>query len=93
MDFEWDPNKDRANIEKHGIEFALAQFAFSDPKRLITEDNVHSSQRERRYFCFGKVNEKVMTVRFTYRNGKIRIIGAGFWREGRDKYEKQSKVL
>ncbi|MDQ3003729.1 MAG: BrnT family toxin, partial [Fibrobacterota bacterium] len=44
------------------------------------------------YFCFGKIDERVLTVRFTYRNGKIRIYGAGFWREGKVIYEKQNKI-
>lgn len=30
-----------------------------------------------------------MTVRFTYRQNRIRIIGAGYWRKGRDVYEKE----
>jgi len=34
----------------------------------------------------------VLTVRFTYRNNRIRIIGAGFWRKGKDIYEKQNKI-
>ena len=33
--FEWDPAKDRANREKHGVGFAEAQAAFLDPDRLI----------------------------------------------------------
>ena len=31
----------------------------------------------------------IITVRFTMRNENIRIIGAGYWREGRDKYEQK----
>jgi hypothetical protein len=34
----------------------------------------------------GKVDEGIMTVRFTYRKRKIRIIGAGYWRKGKDIY-------
>jgi hypothetical protein len=30
----------------------------------------------------------VMTVRFTWRSGKIRIFGAGYWRKGKAIYEK-----
>lgn len=32
-----------------------------------------------------------MTVRFTYRNNKIRIIGAGYWRQGKKVYEENKK--
>ncbi|MBI4456498.1 MAG: BrnT family toxin [Acidobacteria bacterium] len=72
--FEWDPRKDRENQEKHGVPFAMTQFAFADPHRVIAEDLSHSSS-ERRYYCFGLVESGVVTVRFTYRNDVIRILG------------------
>ena len=86
-DFEWDAAKDRANRVKHGIGFELAQHAFLDPLRVITEDLDHSGG-ERRYFCFGRVEGGVMTVRFTWRNERIRIFGAGYWRKRKAIYEK-----
>ncbi len=89
--FEWDHEKDAANQAKHGIPFALAQFAFADPKRVIAEDLSHSSS-EKRYYCFGKVEGGTLTVRFTYRSGIIRIIGAGYWRKGKRIYEKKNQV-
>jgi uncharacterized protein len=90
-DFEWDPLKDRANRTKHGVSFSLAQQAFFDPRRVIAEDLSHSSGAERRYFCFGAVGRGVMTVRFTWRDGRIRIFGAGYWRKGKTIYEQQSR--
>jgi uncharacterized protein len=63
-DFEWDPVKDRVNRAKHGIGFELAQLAFLDPLRVIAEDLDHGGG-EPRYFCFGRVESAVMTVRFT----------------------------
>jgi uncharacterized DUF497 family protein len=86
-DFEWDAAKDRANRAKHGIGFEFAQQAFLDPLRVIAEDLEHGDE-EKRYFCFGRVEDAVMTVRFTWRNRKIRIFGAGYWRKGRAIYEK-----
>ena len=87
FDFEWDPTKDRANQVKHGVGFDLAQHAFLDPSRVIAEDIDHSGG-EQRYFCFGRIGGAVMTVRFTWRSGKIRIFGAGYWRKGKAIYEK-----
>jgi hypothetical protein len=84
--FEWDGNKDLENQEKHGVSFSLAQHAFLDTHRVIAEDVSHSSE-ERRFYCIGRVNEGIITVRFTYRNDIIRIIGAGYWRKGRKIYE------
>jgi uncharacterized DUF497 family protein len=84
--FEWDSAKDRANQAKHGIGFELAQQAFLDPRRVIAEDLDHSGD-EQRYYCFGRVEDAVMTVRFTWRKEKIRIFGAGYWRKGKAIYE------
>ena len=89
--FEWDNAKDLANQDKHGISFFLAQFAFADPHRVIAEDLSHST-REKRYYCFGKVEGGILTVRFTYRKNIIRIIGAGYWRKGKRIYEKTRQV-
>jgi len=83
--FEWDESKNQENQEKHGVSFELAQYAFADPSRVIAEDITHS-QNEKRYYCFGKVGDGIITVRFTYRGGTIRIIGAGYWRKGRKIY-------
>ncbi|HWL31741.1 MAG TPA: BrnT family toxin [Xanthobacteraceae bacterium] len=88
--FVWDPVKDRINRSKHGVSFAQAQDAFFDPRRVIAEDLDHSDS-ERRYFCFGMVDGGVMTVRFTYRDSRIRIFGAGYWRKGRKIYEQQDR--
>ena len=88
-DFEWNGIKNKENQDKHGVSFELAQYAFSDPFRVIAEDMDHS-QEEMRYYCFGKINEEVMTVRFTYRDKKIRIFGAGYWRKGRSIYEEKN---
>ena len=87
--FEWDEDKNAENLKKHGVNFETAQYAFIDPKRVIAQDITHS-RIEKRHYCFGKVKGGVLTVRFTYRSGRIRIIGAGYWRKGKSVYEKQN---
>lgn len=59
--FEWDAKKDQENQEKHGVAFGVAQFAFADPNRVIAADLSHSSS-EKRHFCFGLVEDGVLTV-------------------------------
>ena len=61
--------------------------AFLDASRVIAEDLDHGGS-EQRYFCIGRIADAVITVRFTWRNGKIRIFGAGYWRKGKTIYEK-----
>jgi uncharacterized protein len=85
--FIWNTDRESANIIKHGINFSVAAKAFMDAGRKIFIDSKHSAE-EPRYFCIGKVDDKIITVRFTYRKGRIRIFGAGFWRRGKEYYEK-----
>ena len=40
----------------------------------------------------GWVGEGILTVRFTYRDDVIRIFGAGYWRKGKQIYERENKV-
>ena len=91
MQFEWDTKKDKENQDKHGVAFGVAQLAFADPKRVIAEDLSHSSN-EKRHFCFGLVEDGVLTVRFVYRDDVIRIFGAGYWRKGKQIYERENQV-
>lgn len=89
--FDWDPKKDDKNKEKHGISFTEAQVAFADTQRVIAEDLSHSSV-EKRHYCIGRVGEGIMTVRFTYREDVIRILGAGYWRKGKRIYERENQI-
>jgi uncharacterized DUF497 family protein len=74
------------------VSFEQARQAFDDPDRKIEIDEKHS-QNELRYFCFGKVGDKVLTVRFIVRNNKIRIFGAGKWRSGGKNYEENKTKI
>jgi len=89
--FEWDLEKDAENRQKHGVSFTLAQQAFLDPQRVIARDLAHSESEER-FYCFGSAGGGVLTVRFTYREYVIRIIGAGYWRKGRRIYEQENQI-
>ena len=89
--FEWDAAKDALNQGKHGVSFTEAKKAFLDPLRLIAKDEEHS-EAEERYYCFGNVDGGVMTVRFTYRAAKVRIIGAGYWRKGKAIYDQENNL-
>ena len=89
--FDWDDAKDLANQAKHSLSFAEAQFAFADPDRIIARDLEHSSEEER-FYCFGRLGEGIVTVRFTYRDEVIRIFGAGYWRKGKRIYEHENQI-
>ena len=78
--FVWDEDKNRKNIEKHGIDFKIAARVFHDDLRLEFPDPEHSD-REERYLTIGLVYD-VLTVVCCNRENKvtgerdIRIISA-----------------
>jgi uncharacterized DUF497 family protein len=88
VEYVWDEAKERANLAKHGVKFTEAMLAFDDADAIITPDSKHS-QAEPRWWLLGKVNGRVLTVRYTEpRAGTRRIIGAGYWRKQAKIYEK-----
>ena len=92
MDFEWDLAKEQANINKHGYTFSEAVEAFQDPHGVQLVDQKHSAT-EMRFFWLGKVNSgKILTVWFTRRKSKIRIIGCADWRKFRSFYYEATKI-
>lgn len=80
-----------ARFEWDGVAFSKAQLAFADPSRVIAEDLSHSAG-EQRYYGFGRVESGVLTVRFTFRDDIVRIFGAGYWRKGKEVYERQNQI-
>ena len=80
MKFEWDREKEKINIKKHGISFSDAQNVFNDPLQLSIPDEFHS-EHEERWITVGMMKiRKVVVVVHIYRDMKneeiIRIISA-----------------
>ena len=46
MDFEWDGDKNKVNITKHGLSFRNAKSAFSDKYRIIMLNEDHSKSEK-----------------------------------------------
>ncbi|MSU46471.1 MAG: BrnT family toxin [Lacunisphaera sp.] len=92
MRFSWDRAKERDNLARHGVDFTTAQRAFADPKSIVLFDSAHSTPQELRWWLLGKVDARILLVRYTHRpGGVIRLIGAGYWGAGRDYYENHWK--
>jgi uncharacterized DUF497 family protein len=91
IEYEWDSDKEKKNILKHGVDFSTAMLVFEDPNRVLFLDEAHSID-EIRWVCIAKVGDDILTIRFTIRNEKIRIIGAGRWRKGVKLYEEKNKI-
>ena len=77
MRFEWDDQKERANIRKHGIDFSTAALVFNDENRIDLYDEIHS-ESEDRYITIGEVGgiTYVVFVVYTEREDVIRLISA-----------------
>lgn len=80
MKFEWDPEKERANIKKHAVTFEEASYIFSDPYALNKYDDAHSEDEERWVLLGKSLNEVMLVVVHTYRDKDgielVRIISA-----------------
>ena len=75
--FEWDEDKAKANIKKHGISFEDATALFDDPLLWERYDQSHSSIEESRYFGIGQIDGFVIVAScYTSRDGRIRFINA-----------------
>ena len=76
MTFEWDDNKEQSNIKKHGIDFETASHVF-DGYYIDIYDEKHSDFEDR-YIAIGIINQItcIVTVVYTERVNKIRIISA-----------------
>lgn len=75
MEFEWDTAKEKANLRKHGISFADSAFVFDDPFRL-EEDSSRPEHGEERRKTIGQIGPIVVTVIFTIRQERRRLISA-----------------
>lgn len=74
MKFEWDEQKEKANINKHHISFNIAKHVFADVNRIEIYDIQHSMEEDR-YNTIGMVDD-VLFVVYTERKEKIRLISA-----------------
>lgn len=78
-EFEWDTNKAKSNLIKHGIRFEEAVLVFDDPYHLSLQDRHENG--EFRWQTIGLVNGLIVimvahTVRFESGDEVIRIISA-----------------
>ena len=88
MNFEWDPDKNRANLKKHGIGFETARNIWLDDKRVEIKAPYPV---EDRWIVLGTLHEKIWAAVYTVRGDTVRIISVRRAREKEVKlYEKES---
>ena len=76
--FEWDPNKAKINIEKHGISFEEATTVFADEQAVLFDDPDHSEDEDRSILLGFSAMAKMLIVCHCLREegNVIRIISA-----------------
>ena len=90
-EFEWDARKSESNLAKHGVSFEAARRVFDDAFACERCD-FDSMPSEIRYVITGWVNDIILTVVYTERDDRIRIISArkATMHEQREYYRSQT---
>ena len=82
MPFEWDEDKQRSNLAKHGVDFFDMRSLF-DGRPLLTKDSLYPG--EDRFLSTGEVDGRTYTVVWTWRADTIRFMSARRARGGEDR--------
>jgi len=77
VSYEWDPAEARANLSKHGVDFADAAIALEDDQALTIRDPLSSD--EERWITIGTgALGSLLVVVYTWREESVRLISARF---------------
>jgi uncharacterized DUF497 family protein len=94
LQFEWDRQKARTNLQKHGVSFDEAATVFNDPTAFIFDDLDHSTDEQREIIIGHSAIGHILVISFTERDGeKLRIISARkATKLERSDYEENTKI-
>lgn len=89
--FEWNKGNIDKNLKKHNMSDKEAEQVFNNESKFIFEDEKHSG-KEMRYGLFGRSGKRKISIVFTVRHDKVRIITArDMSKRERRSYEKIKK--
>lgn len=74
-EFDWDPQKAAANLADHKVGFELAKGVFRDPFAIEFLDD-REDYGEDRFVIIGMTEGRLLTVVYTLRADRTRIISA-----------------
>jgi len=73
--FEWDEDKRRANLRKHGVEVADAATAFDDDQAITVRDE--DAEGEERFVTLATdALGRLLVIVYAWREERIRLISA-----------------
>ena len=92
-EFDWDKGNIDKNEAKHNVKWYECEQIFFNKPLLLLEVPGHSKV-EKRYFGFGRTDlGRLLTVVFTVRNNKVRVISARpMSRKERRRYGNEEKI-
>jgi uncharacterized DUF497 family protein len=77
VQFEWDLQKARANLQKHDVSFDEAVTVFNDSAAVIFDDETHSAEEHREIIIGNSILNRLLVISFTERDDeRLRIISA-----------------
>ena len=77
MRFEWDPEKEKADLEKHGVSFEEAMTLLSSGEDYLEIHDEAHSQDENRFNAIGPVAAHIIVVVYAeWPEDAIRLISA-----------------
>lgn len=75
-EFQWDEEKAKSNLKKHGVSFEEGATIFNDPMIATISDPDHSEDEERFISIGMSMIRRLLTVIHTYRKERIRLVSA-----------------
>ena len=75
-EFQWDEEKAKSNLKKHGVSFEEGATIFNDPMIATILDPDHSKDEERFISIGMSVIRRLLTAIHTYRKDRLRLISA-----------------
>jgi len=91
--FDWDKANIVKSETKHNVKWYECEQIFFNRPLLLLDDKKHSTAEER-HFVYGKTDEgRLLTIVFTIRDNKIRVISARpMSRKERRRYESEERI-
>lgn len=89
MGFEWDEDKRRLNLDKHGVDLVRAAKIFLNP--VLESPDDREDYGEERTIAIGQWEGMCLVVVYTWRGGNRRIISA--WKANKDDREAYYKSI
>ena len=62
LQFEWNPKKAKANLEKHSVSFEEGLTVFADPLARIFDDEEHSNDERREIIIGHSIKRRLVLV-------------------------------